>query len=302
MPKKRTARNLDAGPLQSDIDLFELHLMAENKAPKTIHTYLTAARWFAAEGLDVTDWSQVTSKHIKLWTARLVKEYSDSYASNQFRSLQQFFKWYAEEEEVPNVMLGIKPPKIRPHLVPVLSPEQLNALLKTARGKTFQARRDKAIISFFKDTGVRLSELSGLELDDVELRAREAVVTGKGRKMRTVRFTAATASAIGQYLKERGKHRHASSQMLWLGVRSKGAMTSSGVYRMIWRRGKEAGVKVHPHQFRHTFSHVWLDNGGAEGDLVELNGWNSSQMLRIYAVSARSARARRSYDRIMAGV
>jgi hypothetical protein len=51
---------------------------------------------------------------------------------------------------------------------------------------------------------------------------------------------------------------------------------------------------------RHNFSHTWLDRGGAEGDLMELNGWASPQMLRRYGASARSARARRSYDRVMA--
>jgi hypothetical protein len=54
-------------------------------------------------------------------------------------------------------------------------------------------------------------------------------------------------------------------------------------------------------RFRHHFSHTWLDRGGAEGDLMELNGWTSPQMLRRYGASARSARARRSYDRIMDG-
>jgi hypothetical protein len=49
----------------------------------------------------------------------------------------------------------------------------------------------------------------------------------------------------------------------------------------------------------HTFSHNWLDNGGAEGDLMELNGWSSPQMLARYGRSARSARARRHYDDVM---
>ena len=55
------------------------------------------------------------------------------------------------------------------------------------------------------------------------------------------------------------------------------------------------------HAFRHHFSQAWLDHGGAEGDLMELNGWASPQMLRRYGASARSARARRSYDRVMEG-
>jgi hypothetical protein len=76
-------------------------------------------------------------------------------------------------------------------------------------------------------------------------------------------------------------------------------MTASGIYQVIARRGRECGVEVFPHRFRHHFSHTWLDRGGAEGDLMELNGWTFPQMLRRYGASARSARARRSYDRIM---
>jgi hypothetical protein len=68
---------------------------------------------------------------------------------------------------------------------------------------------------------------------------------------------------------------------------------------MIARRGKQARVAVYPHRFRNHFSHTWLDRCGPEGDLMELNGWSSPQMLLRYGASARAARARRSYDRIM---
>ena len=76
-------------------------------------------------------------------------------------------------------------------------------------------------------------------------------------------------------------------------------MTASGIYQMIARRGRQRSVAVHPHRFRHHFSHTWLDRGGPEGDLMELNGWTSPQMLRLYGASTRSARARRTCDRIM---
>jgi integrase/recombinase XerD len=82
-------------------------------------------------------------------------------------------------------------------------------------------------------------------------------------------------------------------------VNNRGPLTSSGVYQMVARRGRECGVVVDPHRFRHHFSHTWLDRGGAEADLMELNGWSCPQMLRRYGAGARSARARRSYDRIM---
>jgi integrase len=56
---------------------------------------------------------------------------------------------------------------------------------------------------------------------------------------------------------------------------------------------------LYPHRFRHHVSHTWLDRGGPEGNLMELNGWSSPQMLARYGASARSARARCTYDRIM---
>jgi len=85
---------------------------------------------------------------------------------------------------------------------------------------------------------------------------------------------------------------------LWLGVNNRGPLTSNGIYQMVARRGRQCRVvAVHPHRLRHHFSHTWLDRGAAEGDLMELNGWSSPQMLRRYGASARSAR--RSYDRIM---
>jgi site-specific recombinase XerD len=304
MPRKtavRQSRDLDAGPLQDDIDLFELFLIGDNKAPKTRRIYIEATQWFAAEQLlpDVTDWTGVTKKHLQLWRARLLTRYSDSYASNQYRALQAFFKWYAAENRVDNPTWGLKPPKIRPKLVPVLSDDDLGKLARAAKGVGFEARRNTAIIKLFRDTGIRLSELAGLELGDLDIKQCEAQVTGKGGKQRIVHFTTETALALGQYLKERSRHKRARRPELWLAINRKEGMTANGVYKVIKKLGDKAGVEIHPHQFRHTFSHNWLDSGGEEGDLMELNGWESTQMLKIYGRSARSQRARRNYDRIM---
>ena len=73
-------------------------------------------------------------------------------------------------------------------------------------------------------------------------------------------------------------------------------MTASGIYQVIDRRGRQCGIDAFPHRFRHHVSHGWLDHGGAKGDLMELNGWTSPQMLRRYGASARNVRARRTYD------
>jgi len=224
---------------------------------------------------------------------RLIAAYSDTYANNQFRALQQFFKWLSAEDPerpLPNPMAGLKPPKVDEKIVPVFTDSELAALLGTCKGGGYEARRDRAILTLFRDTGVRLSELAGLALADISLKAREALVTGKGGKQRTVKFGYDSAQALDRYLRERARHRMAGRPALWLGSRSGGPMTPSGVYQMVCRRGEQAGVEVNPHKFRHNFSHSWLDKGCAEGDLMELNGWTSPQMLRRYGRSAASSR------------
>jgi len=114
-----------------------------------------------------------------------------------------------------------------------------------------------------------------------------------------VRIGHQAARSLDRYIRARSRPAQAWRPQLWLGVNNREPLTANGIYQMIARRGRQAGVAVHPHRFRHHFSHTWLDCGGPEGDLMELNGWASPQMLRRYGASARAARARRTYDRIM---
>jgi integrase/recombinase XerD len=292
------------------ITSFRLHLAAEGKSPKTVRTYVEAAQWFAGNHLlaktERDDWLDVSADDVRTWMAWLLDHYSDSYANNQYRALQQFFKWLADEEEVTSPMARMSPPKVGEKVVPVFTAEELTMLAKTCKGKTFVDRRDAAIIELFKATGIRLSEMAGIRYNeedaannDIDLVSRELLVTGKGRKQRIVRFGHPAARAIDRYIRLRAKHSQAHRSKLWLGVNNRAPMTANGIYQMIARRGEECGVPVHPHKFRHHFSHAWLDKGGSEGDLMELNGWTSPQMLRRYGASARNARARRTYDRIM---
>ncbi|HEX2823694.1 MAG TPA: tyrosine-type recombinase/integrase [Streptosporangiaceae bacterium] len=167
------------------------------------------------------------------------------------------------------------------------------------------------MIEVLTATGIRAGELAGIRYDagdprrsDVDLWRREITVRGKGGRPRVVRIGHEAARTLDRYLRIPSRHAQAWRPQLWLGVSNRGPMTANGIYQMIARRGRQAGVDAWTHRFRHHFSHTWLDRGGAEGDLMELNGWSSPQMLRRYgasarSASARSARARRTYDRIM---
>ena len=298
---RQQPKQLDAGMFQAEISSFALRLAAEGKAAKTIRTYTEAVQWFAAARLqaDRASWEQVTSRDIQQWMAWLLGRYSAAYASNQYRALQQFFKWLAAEDQLPDPMAGLAPPRVPAKLVPVFTSEELNQLERACAGRSFTQRRDTAIIAVLTATGIRLSELAGLRCRDVDLWQREITVRGKGSKDRIVKIGHQAARSLDRYLRARSRHAQAWRPPLWLGASNREPLTAAGIYQMITRRGRQAGVEAFPHRFRHHFSHTWLDRGGPEGDLMELNGWTSPQMLRRYGASARSARARRTYDRIM---
>ncbi len=314
VPQQRRRRpgRLEAGPFTADVASFRLHLAAENKAAGTISIYTGAALWFAAAYLlgetDKTRWDQVDAHDVRRWVVWLLGSYSQAYARQQYRSLQQFFRWLAAEDEIPDPMAGLRAPAVRDKPVPFFSSVELSKLEQACRGGTFALRRDAAILSVFRATGIRLAELAGIRYDpghpdrgDVDLDRREIHVRGKGGKDRIVRIDHEAARRVDRYLRVRSRHAQAHRPQLWLGVNNRGPLTANGIYQMVVRRGKQCGVEVWPHRFRHHFSHTWLDRGGAEGDLMELNGWSSPQMLHRYGGIARGARARRHYDLIMSG-
>ena len=243
------------------------------------------------------NWEQVTGCEIQRWMAWLLSRYSTAYASNQYRALQQFFKWLAAEDQPPSPMAGLAPPRVTEKLVPVFTSDELARLEQACAGRSFAQRRDTAIIAVFTATGIRLGELADLRDSDVDLWQREITIRGKGGKDRIVRIGHQVARSLDRYLRARSRHAQAWRPQLWLVVHSREPLTAAGIYQLTARRGSQCGVDAYPHRFRHHFSHTWLDRGGAERDLMELNGWTSPQMLTRYGTSARGAR--RSYDRIM---
>ena len=287
-----------------------LALSARNVSASTISVYRKSAELLVAHLAEpgITAPEQVEKRHVEEFIAHLAATRSAATASVRYRALQQWFAWMADEDEIPaDPMARMRPPIVPEKPVPVLEPAQVHALLAACEGKDFADRRDAALVHLFLDTGVRLAELTGATLDDVELSGRTLTVLGKGRRGRTVAFGARSARALDRYLRIRARHKRAELPALWLAERG-GAMTSSGVAQAVKRRGEVAGIKsLHPHQLRHTSVHGWLSAGGAEGDAMQLFGWKSRQMLSRYGASAAAERARAAHrrhgllDRLRAG-
>ena len=160
----------------------------------------------------------------------LLSRYSDSYASNQYRALQQFFKWWAqEEEELPDPVTRPRPPKVTDKLIPVFTSVELSKLERACQGRSFAQRRDAAIVSVFQATGVRLSELAGIRYDpvdaersDLDLWQREITVRGKNGNQRIVKISYPCAQTLDRYLRARSRHAQAWGPQLWLGVNNRG--------------------------------------------------------------------------------
>jgi site-specific recombinase XerD len=294
-----------AAALAAYIDSFDLVLRVNGRSGRTREMYGDIVTWFAGwlTQRGVHRWADAGKTELRLFFLHTDElGYAKSYRNNIGRCLQAFYKFLADEEDLPNPFIMMKPPpppKIGEQLKPVIETEQLAALVGAAeKGRDFASRRDAALLRLFASTGCRLSEITNLDVGAVSIKDRTATVTGKGSKQRVVKFDHKTALALDRYLRKRGEHPAADLPALWLGERRRERMTPSGVRQMVERRGEQLGIDIYPHLFRHTFSHNWLDAGGAEGDLMQLNGWESPQMLRHYGASARGARARRAYDRI----
>ena len=283
------------GTIHRLAESFEIALRARNLSPRTVRVYLEAvellARYLDEAGMP-TQVSALTREHLEAFLARELKRVSPTSVHIRFRALQQFFRFLTEDGELTvSPMVNMHAPVVPEQPVPIISPEQLAALVKACSGTTFADRRDLAIIRMFIDTGCRRAELTNLTVDDIDLRARQATVTGKGRRIRTVAFGHKCAQSVDRYLRARAGHRLAHERWLWLGLA--GPLTDNGVAQIVRKRARAAGIpeRVNLHRFRHTYAHDRMSEGVEGENLMQLTGWRSRSMLSRYGSSAAAERA-----------
>lgn len=187
-----------------------------------------------------------------------------------FRALRRLFNWLEKRGRIAsNPMHTVESPRLPRHYPRSIGADDVEKLLSSIGTESPLGKRDKAIILFLWDTGVRAGELCALSLNDVDLEHQKALVRdGKGGKSRYVSFGVRVKEALQEWLAVR------SAQCGRLFVNKYGqGLTISGLSSMLRRHGEKAGVGTcNPHSFRHGFAVAYLDNGGGIHNLRLLMG------------------------------
>ncbi|MCC7009911.1 MAG: tyrosine recombinase XerC [Acidobacteria bacterium] len=209
-----------------------------------------------------------------------------SSAARHLAALRTFARYLIREESIaedPTALVGT--PRSRQPLPEHLPADEVTRLLDAADLSTAQGRRDQAILELFYASGLRLSELAGLDLGDVNLAGRIARVRGKGGKERLVPFNRTTAEAIRRMLQDPApappvrprasgpRRRTDDRQPLFRNLRG-GRLTTRSVDRIVRHYASKAGIDrtISPHALRHTFATHLLQAGADLRAIQELLG------------------------------
>jgi len=182
-------------------------------------------------------------------------------------------------------------PKAPKTLLPSLSVDQLASLIEAVEVSTAQGQRDYTIMILLVDTGLRVSELTRLKVDDINLERRILKVWGKGARERVVPFGVRAQRALLRYV---NFHRPEPAMPLtreFFLTESGQPLKARRVQAIIKRYGEKAGIKgirCSPHTLRHTAAVMWIRNGGDVFSLQQILGHSTLEMVRVYVNLAQS--------------
>jgi len=193
-----------------------------------------------------------------------------------FRVLKTFYNWlYSPKSNYDlnpqsNPILLVDPPKVEKRMLPSLTPEQLDYLIEQV-----DSTRDKAIISLFADSGLRLSELANINPHNIDWDNRLIKVIGKGNKEGLAPFGIRTESLLKEWLSQ-----YCADGKLW-------DIDYWGISIMLRRLSAKTGLPCNPHTFRRTFASILSKRGVDSLHIMRLGRWESIQMVERYTRSVK---------------
>ena len=264
------------------------YLAAERRlSPHTVAAYqrdlANLANLTASKPLAELDVSDIRGAIVKLRSQNLAA----TSVARQLSSWRGFYAFACRRlGHANNPCTGLRPPKAAKALPQILSPDACTQLLDgsaSAAADDALLARDRAMLELFYSSGLRLSELTGLDLHDLNLQAGEAQVTGKGNKTRIVPVGKQALAAIAAWLPQRLALARADTTALFISQRGT-RLTPRSVQLRLNHWALQAGLSqhVHPHMLRHAFATHVLQSSGDLRAVQEMLGHASISTTQVY--------------------
>jgi integrase/recombinase XerC len=279
----------DEPPSDPLSEAFLRHLEVErNVSPRTVANYRHALRRIRLSRRDLPGWEQLTADDFRRYLMRLAADgIAKPTVRLHFAALRTFYRFLAERHDLKtNPLKQVQLPKTSRKLPIVLSQTQVDELLsaplrapKEKQAPAWTPQRDAAMLELFYSSGLRLSELAGLDVDHIDPYTESVRVLGKGRKERVIPVGAPALRAIQLY-------RHAAEVRtgpLFLN-KSRERIGVRAIWSMLKKclRHTSIPLEVSPHKLRHSFATHLLDAGADLRSVQALLGHENLSTTQIY--------------------
>lgn len=272
--------------MQSQLEAWLLELRAGRQL--SAHSLEAAQRDLAqvmqfCHDQDIDGWSRLQPADVRQWLASLRrKNYAPASMARMLSSLRSFFRYLQRQGLVNNnPAQGIRAPRGEKRLPRTLDVDRAGQLLDQLPADTVPEVRDRAMLELLYSSGLRLSELTGLDLPDLDLAAGQVRVLGKGGKQRDLPVGSKARAALQDWLAVRSQLAR-DTPALFVGER--GARIHPSVVRQRLRQAGqlELGQHLHPHMLRHSFASHLLESSQDLRAVQELLGHANISTTQIY--------------------
>jgi integrase/recombinase XerD len=272
------------------IDRFLHHLAVEKGlSQNTLDAYARDLQGYAdmVRGRGISEVGQITAEHTRnYFQAMRSRGLSPRSTARVLSTLKGFHRFLLQEQAVKeNPLRRLRSPRVVPRLPSVLTAGEVEGLLQQPNPSHPRGIRDRAMLELMYATGLRVSELIHLTVNDVNLEVGYVRTRGKGSKERIVPIGKAAGQALKEYLEgPRRLHPFRSSQpTLFVGTRGRG-ITRQGFWKILKRYAQTAGIhkRITPHMIRHSFATHLLEGGADLRSVQSMLGHVDIATTQIY--------------------
>jgi integrase/recombinase XerC len=269
------------------LERYQRHIATERRlSAHTVAAYrrdlLSLSRWCERSGL--SDWRQLDHQHVRTFAARShAQGLSGRSIQRRLAAVRSFYNFLLREGAATrNAALEVQAPKPGKRLPAALDVDQMARLL-SFKPKNALERRDLALLELFYSSGLRLSELTGLRVPDLDLDAGQVRVLGKGHKERIVPVGRTAIAAVRSWLVERSRLAAPEQQAVFVGRRGE-PLGPRAVQLRVAAQARAMGIPqhLHPHMLRHSFATHLLESSGDLRAVQEMLGHASVSTTQIY--------------------